>query len=62
MFDLNQNGALAAWGENEYGQLGNGEPTGPEFCGVLTCARGGLPVANVSEAISVAAGVGSPLR
>jgi alpha-tubulin suppressor-like RCC1 family protein len=53
---LHVDGTLGAWGENEYGQLGNGEAGGPENCGTLLCAKTADPVPGVSGAVGIAAG------
>ena len=39
------NGTAMAWGDNQYGELGNGTQTGPEICTPYPCSR--TPVATV---------------
>jgi alpha-tubulin suppressor-like RCC1 family protein len=50
---LRANGAVYAWGNNSYGQLGNGRG------GTMSVGRTPAPVAGVSEAHAIAAGGGS---
>jgi alpha-tubulin suppressor-like RCC1 family protein len=48
---LLSNSTLMAWGENQYGQLGNGTNTGPETC------QEGKPCSDVPVAVSGLSGV-----
>ena len=63
---LLENGKVMAWGENRYGQLGNGANTGPERCeasGTLAGPCGATPTAvnGLGEVIQIAAGKGFAL-
>jgi alpha-tubulin suppressor-like RCC1 family protein len=65
-------GQVYAWGSNEHGQLGDGEPTGPETCGERNVHRGGnvetierqcsrkpLPISGLSDASGISASDGA---
>jgi alpha-tubulin suppressor-like RCC1 family protein len=55
---LLEDGTVMAWGENTYGQLGNGSFTGPEMCGGLyACSQVPEPVAGLSNVTAIAAGL-----
>ncbi len=55
---LLKNGTVVAWGNNNFGDLGDGTTTGPENCGTNRgyCSRTPVTVNGVSEAAAVAAG------
>jgi alpha-tubulin suppressor-like RCC1 family protein len=54
---LVRGGLVKSWGENQYGQLGDGTSTGPERCGTFAQACSATPV-EVND-VSGATGVGS---
>jgi alpha-tubulin suppressor-like RCC1 family protein len=45
-----------AWGQNLFGQLGNGDKTGPGSCGAYPCSTMPIPVGGLSGASAIAAG------
>jgi len=49
-------GSVACWGDNSYGELGNGGFAGPDTCGTLPCAQSPVMVPNLSGVASIAAG------
>jgi len=49
-------GTARCWGENDYGQLGNGTSAGPETCHGLACSTTPVAVAGLSDAIAVSVG------
>jgi alpha-tubulin suppressor-like RCC1 family protein len=49
-------GSVACWGDNAYGELGNGDPTGPAMCGKSPCAMSPVTVPNLSGVVAIAAG------
>ena len=57
---LLSSGEVECWGENEYGQLGDGTSTGPQICGdrelELACSTTPVPVSGVTDATAIAAG------
>lgn len=57
---LMSNGTVEAWGENEFGQLGDGTFTGPSSCKVATrvwaCSTTPVQVSGLSNVIAIAAG------
>ncbi len=54
---LRSNGEVWAWGENRYGELGDGTTSGPERCSSNTpCSNYPVMVSGLSEAVAVAAG------
>jgi sugar lactone lactonase YvrE/alpha-tubulin suppressor-like RCC1 family protein len=54
---LLEDGTVMAWGESEYGQLGNGTFTGPEVCGGwYACSIVPEAVPGLSDAVAIAAG------
>jgi hypothetical protein len=54
-----RSGKVVAWGENSYGQLGDGTSTGPETCAVsIYCSKTPVEASNLVEAVEVAAGEG----
>ena len=48
-------GTVMAWGQNEYGELGIGNATGPETCETRPCARAPTPVPGLSDVIAISA-------
>jgi alpha-tubulin suppressor-like RCC1 family protein len=53
---LLKNGTVMAWGENNYGQLGDGSSTGPEKCDEKeACSRVPVSVSGLSEVTAIAA-------
>ena len=44
------------WGQNAYGQLGNGEKTGPETCNAYPCSTMPIPVSGLASASAIAGG------
>ena len=53
---LRADGTVMAWGENNLGQLGLGEYTGPESCGVYACSKAPVQVPGLTGVVAVAAG------
>jgi alpha-tubulin suppressor-like RCC1 family protein len=57
---LLKTGKVMAWGDNEWGQLGNGTHTGPEICAQPesrhACAKTPVPVKHLSHVVAIAAG------
>jgi Regulator of chromosome condensation (RCC1) repeat len=53
---LLSNGEVAAWGENYYGELGNGSASGPEVCDTHPCSTDPVHVEHITEATAVSAG------
>ncbi len=57
---LLRNGTVMAWGENVFGNLGDGGTSGPETCGsgseTVACSRIPVPVSGLSEVRAIAAG------
>jgi alpha-tubulin suppressor-like RCC1 family protein len=53
---LLSDGAVMAWGENSWGQLGDGASTGPEPCEVTPCSTIAIGVSKVTGAAGIAAG------
>ncbi len=53
-------GGVDCWGDNVYGELGDGVTVGPQTCGsgasTFSCSTTPVPVVGISEAIGVAAG------
>lgn len=63
---LLENGKVMAWGENRYGQLGNGASTGPEHCEATgtvpgPCSATPTAVKGLGEVTQIAAGKGFAL-
>ncbi len=55
---LLSNGTVVAWGENTYGELGDGASTGPADCaGLLPCSARPVAVRGLSSVTAVAAGL-----
>jgi alpha-tubulin suppressor-like RCC1 family protein len=54
---LLNNGTVMAWGQNEYGQLGDGTSTGPEQCGILSgpCSKTPVKVSGLNGVAAIAA-------
>jgi alpha-tubulin suppressor-like RCC1 family protein len=54
------NGTVMAWGFNDVGELGNGDPSGPERCGTppntFPCSTVPIPVPGLANVVAVAAG------
>jgi RHS repeat-associated protein len=48
--------SVAAWGENEFGQLGDGTFTGPEKCGINACSSTAVAVGGITNAAGAASG------
>jgi alpha-tubulin suppressor-like RCC1 family protein len=46
-------GSVWCWGNNRFGQLGNGNSTGPESCG-SACSTSPIEVGNLSNVVSIA--------
>jgi alpha-tubulin suppressor-like RCC1 family protein len=58
------NGTVMAWGENSFGQLGDGTSTGPETCGTfppVPCSKTPVAVSGLNEVSTVSAGAGHSL-
>jgi alpha-tubulin suppressor-like RCC1 family protein len=53
---LLSDGTVMAWGENEYGELGDGTHTGPEPCGATPCSTTPVAVSGLSGVIAISAG------
>jgi alpha-tubulin suppressor-like RCC1 family protein len=53
---LRSDGTVAAWGENNFGQLGDETHTGPEFCATEACSTTPATVSGLSEVVAIAAG------
>jgi alpha-tubulin suppressor-like RCC1 family protein len=54
---LLDNGTVMAWGDNGYGQLGDGTTSGPELCGgVEPCSETPVPVSGLSGVTAISAG------
>lgn len=54
--------SVDGWGENHFGQLGDGTSTGPEKCGSMACSRTLVAAKGLSEIVTaVAAGEGDSL-
>src|SRR2546425_177424 len=53
---LLKNGTGMAWGDNCYGQLGNGTSSGPEKCGEFSCSTTPVAVSGLSGVTAVSAG------
>jgi alpha-tubulin suppressor-like RCC1 family protein len=49
-------GTVMAWGQNQHGQLGMGETTGPETCNSYPCRRTPIRVPGLTDVIAIAAG------
>jgi hypothetical protein len=62
-----KSGKVMAWGQNDWGQLGDGfaggygSNGGPETCGPTTCSTIPVPVSGLSEATAIAIGYGQSL-
>ncbi|MDQ6811338.1 MAG: IPT/TIG domain-containing protein [Actinomycetota bacterium] len=55
---LLSSGKVMAWGDNQWGELGDGTPTGPELCGPNPCSRKPVEVKGLSGVTAIAAGSG----
>ena len=53
---LRADGTVTAWGENNQGQLGLGESTGPETCDVYACSKTPVQVPGLADVVAIAAG------
>ena len=53
---LLSNGTVMAWGDNLYGQLGNGNATGPDSCVGSPCSKTPVAVSGLSGVAAIAAG------
>ena len=53
---LLSNGTVMAWGQNQYGELGDGSSSGPQTCNLSACSKVPVAVSLPSEATAVAAG------
>ncbi len=53
---LRADGTVMAWGENNLGELGLGESTGPETCGSYACSKVPVQVPGLTGVVAVAAG------
>ncbi len=49
-------GSVDCWGENDYGQLGDGTSRGPQSCNGGPCASTPVAVAGITDASAIAAG------
>jgi Regulator of chromosome condensation (RCC1) repeat len=49
-------GTVSCWGDNAYGELGNGTSSGPSTCGKTPCATSPVMVPNLSGVVAIAAG------
>ena len=58
---LLNNGTVMAWGDNSYGELGNGNNTGPDNCGGVPCATRPVAVSGLGGVTAIAAGDGHSL-
>lgn len=52
---LLKNGTAMAWGENEFGTLGDGTKEGPEICNEEACSRVPIAVNHLSEVAAISA-------
>lgn len=53
---LRSGGSVECWGENTYGQLGDGTSRGPQLCGVYPCSEAPVAVRGISGASAIAVG------
>jgi alpha-tubulin suppressor-like RCC1 family protein len=49
-------GEVKCWGNSYYGELGNGDNTGPQDCGGVPCSTIPVPVSGLTGVIAVSAG------
>lgn len=49
-------GSLTCWGENNFGELGNGTDEGPDICTTDYCSPTPVPVGGISDATTISAG------
>ncbi len=49
-------GSIDCWGQNEYGELGNGTNTGPESCYTLFCSTTPVTVSGITDARQITTG------
>ena len=49
-------GTARCWGEDCYGQLGDGTSTEPEMCGPVPCSTTPVAVSGLSNAVAIATG------
>lgn len=49
-------GGIDCWGQNEYGQLGDGTTTGPESCYTLFCSTTPVAVSGITDPRQITAG------
>ncbi len=49
-------GSVDCWGNNTYGQLGDGQSTGPDICNGSSCSRTPVAVTGISNATAIAVG------
>jgi alpha-tubulin suppressor-like RCC1 family protein len=50
---------IECWGDNTYGELGDGTSTGPSNCGGSPCSKTPVPVIGITNAVNVTGGTSS---
>ena len=52
-------GTVECWGDNEYGELGNGAATGPETCSGYACSTTPVAISGLTGVTAISAGAGA---